>query len=249
MNIAGKKILVTGGAKGLGLEMVQRIANLGAHPIVLDKDEQALDALPGRTQNTTGIKCDLASSASVEKSVDKAWQKQGEIHGLINNAGLLYSAPLIGIGPSGLNIHDTSAWEKVININLNAVFYVTANLVANMVKARTKGVIINISSVCATGNAGQGAYSAAKAGVEALTVTWAKELGPWGIRVVGLAPGFIETPSTHNAIAKNILEQIRKELPIGRLGESSEVAHAVQFLIENDYVNGVTLKLDGGLRI
>ena len=118
-----------------------------------------------------------------------------------------------------------------------------------MVKTRTRGVVINISSVSASGNAGQSAYSAAKAGVESLTVTWAKELGPWGIRVAGLAPGFTETPSTHNAIAENILEQIRKEVPIGRLGEPSEVAHAVQFLIENDYINGVTLKLDGGLRI
>ena len=180
--------------------MVRHLTSLGARIVVLDKNEDALATLCQNTEQILGLRCDLSSPESVEKNLAKAWQECGRIHGLINNAGMLYSAPLVGIVPSGLNVHNTDSWNQVININLNAVFYVTANLVSRMVKTRTRGVVINISSVSASGNAGQSAYSAAKAGVESLTVTWAKELGPWGIRVAGLAPGFTETPSTHNAI-------------------------------------------------
>lgn len=249
MKVSGKTYLVTGGASGLGLAMVRRLSSLGAQVVVFDKNEEALAAVSHHVKDILCISCDLLSPKSIEKSLDKAWDECGTIHGLINNAGTLYSAPLIGIGPNGLDVHDIDAWKQVIDINLNAVFYVTANYVSRMVKSRIRGVVVNISSVSAAGNAGQSAYSAAKAGVEALTVTWSKELGPWGIRVVGLAPGFNETSSTHDAISESILERIRQEVPIGRLGDPAEVAHAVQFLIENDYVNGVTLKLDGGLRI
>lgn len=242
-------MLVTGGAAGLGFKMVQHLVSIGARPIVLDKDEKALKTICQKDLNITGLKCDLTSSSSVKECIDQVWKEQGAIHALINNAGVLYSAPLISIGSDGMTTHDINKWNNVININLNAVFYTTAALVSNMVKARKKGVVINISSVCASGNAGQGAYSASKAGVEALTVTWAKELGPWGIRVVGLAPGYNETLSTHSAMAENIIDAVRREIPLGRLGEPEEVVHAIMFILENDYINGVTMRLDGGLRI
>jgi len=110
-------------------------------------------------------------------------------------------------------------------------------------------VIVNISSISASGNEGQTAYSAAKAGVDAMTVTWAKELGRWGIRCNAVAPGFIGTESTRQALKQDVVERIRASTPLRRLGEAQEVALAVAALVENDFMNGVVLRVDGGLRI
>jgi 3-oxoacyl-[acyl-carrier protein] reductase len=118
-----------------------------------------------------------------------------------------------------------------------------------MVKNRTRGVVVNVSSICASGNLGQGAYSAAKAGVEALTVTWAKELALWGIRVVGVAPGFAKTETTLHSMTPVTLKEWEKHTPLGRMAEPKEVVSGILFVIENDFFNGRTLQLDGGLRI
>jgi 3-oxoacyl-[acyl-carrier protein] reductase len=115
--------------------------------------------------------------------------------------------------------------------------------------ARKPGVLINFSSIAAQGNIGQSAYAAAKAALEALTVTWSKELGVFGIRVCAVAPGFIDTPSTREALSQAMVDQWTKQVPLRRLGTASEVTHAVRFILENDYYNGQVLHLDGGLRI
>src|SRR5204862_2997 len=127
---------------------------------------------------------------------------------LINNAGILYSAPLVRISTAGIEKHDPAMWNKVLATNLSSVFYMTSCIVEKMISTRTKGVIVNISSVSASGNAGQSAYSAAKAGVNALTATWAKELSALGIRVVAVAPGFTETESTKEALNETALQEI-----------------------------------------
>ena len=118
-----------------------------------------------------------------------------------------------------------------------------------MAGAGKPGVIINFGSIAAQGNAGQTAYAAAKAALEAMTVTWSKELGAFGIRVCAVAPGFIDTPSTHAALSTNLVDQWKRQVPLRRLGTPAEVAHAVRFILENDYYNGQVLHLDGGLRI
>jgi 3-oxoacyl-[acyl-carrier protein] reductase len=116
-----------------------------------------------------------------------------------------------------------------------------------MVRARTKGVVVSLTSVCAKGNAGQSAYSAAKAGVEALTRVWAKELGPLGLRFVAVAPGYIDTPSTRSAVPDEILDTLKRETPLRRLGHPEHVAQAIRFAIENDMLTATTLEVDGGL--
>ncbi|MCL4127296.1 UNVERIFIED_CONTAM: hypothetical protein GTU68_056681 [Idotea baltica] len=116
-----------------------------------------------------------------------------------------------------------------------------------MIMTRTKGVIINISSISARGNAGQSAYSAAKAGLESMTVVWAKELGSFGIRCVAVAPGFMNTESTNDAVTQEVLDHVKKETPIRRLGKAEDIADAVKFVIQSDYMNGKTLQIDGGL--
>jgi 3-oxoacyl-[acyl-carrier protein] reductase len=118
-----------------------------------------------------------------------------------------------------------------------------------MVTRRTKGVIVNISSISACGNEGQTAYSAAKAAVNAMTVTWSKELGRWGIRCNAVAPGFIGTESTRHALSESNLKHVQDSTPLRRLGKAEEVAHAVTALIENDFINGVILDVNGGLTI
>ena len=125
----------------------------------------------------------------------------------------------------------------------------TSVVVEQMVMHRSKGVIVNISSISACGNEGQTAYSAAKAGVNAMTVTWSKELGPMGIRCNAISPGFIDTDSTHNALKEKIIAHIHSNTPLRRLGQVEEVSQAVASVIANDFINGVILNVDGGLKI
>jgi 3-oxoacyl-[acyl-carrier protein] reductase len=129
------------------------------------------------------------------------------------------------------------------------VFYMTVCIVEKMITTRTKGVVVNISSVSASGNPGQSAYSAAKAGVNALTATWAKELSAMGIRFVAVAPGFTETESTKEVMSDAVLQEMIKKVPLRRLGKPQEIARGVVSVIENDFFNGKVIELDGGLVI
>ena len=126
---------------------------------------------------------------------------------------------------------------------------VSSIVIEKMVLKRTKGIVVNISSISAQGNAGQTAYSAAKAGVEALTKTWAKELGIFGIRVVAIAPGFMDTESTHKALNEKIINALKQKVPLKTLGNAKDVSEAIVYAIESEYVNGAVLKIDGGLTL
>jgi 3-oxoacyl-[acyl-carrier protein] reductase len=116
-----------------------------------------------------------------------------------------------------------------------------------MVSSGKKGVIINISSICGRGNAGQAAYSAAKAGLNGLTAALAKELGPTGVRVVALAPGYFDTASTREHVSAAKLKEIKGAVPLKRLGKIEEISSTVKFVLANQYVNGTVIELDGGL--
>jgi len=150
--------------------------------------------------------------------------------------------------PSGM-MHNLDSFRKSITANLDSVFIMTSTVVEQMVMHRTKGVIVNISSISAGGNEGQTAYSAAKAGVNAMTATWSKELGKLGIRCNAVAPGFIDTDSTRNALNESTIKRILSNTPLSRLGNAEEVAQAVASVITNDFMNGVVLNINGGLTI
>jgi 3-oxoacyl-[acyl-carrier protein] reductase len=143
--------------------------------------------------------------------------------------------------------HDFRLWDAVLSSCLSSAFYVTACTAPQMVRCGKKGVIINISSICSRGNAGQAAYSAAKGGLNSLTMALAKELGPMGIRVVAVAPGYFDTTSTRKHVPVAKLEEITRSIPLKRLGKVDEVASAVRFILANHYVNGTIIELDGGL--
>ncbi len=249
MDLDGKKVIVTGGVGGLGRCMVDRLVAQGALVAVFDVDAHGMDALRKQWNDVNCIECDVSNYEQVVAATAQYHEKFGAADVLINNAGILYSAPLVRITASGIEKHDIDAWNNVLATDLNSVFYMTACVVEKMIATRTRGVVVNISSVSAAGNAGQSAYSAAKAGVNALTTTWAKELGPMGIRVVAIAPGFMETESTKHALNETTLQEIVKQVPLRRLGRPEEIARGVLSVIENDFFNGKVLQLDGGLTI
>jgi 3-oxoacyl-[acyl-carrier protein] reductase len=242
-------IIVTGGAKGIGKSLVKKLLLENANVGIFDTDEQALNDIKMEFPNVYCVLCDVSDHNQVEEAVNEYYNKFNCIDVLINNAGLIYSSPLISLGKGGLVKHDIEMWNKVINTDLNSVFYVTANVVEKMIQKRTKGVIINVSSICAVGNVGQSAYSAAKSAVNALTNLWSKELASFRIRVAGIAPGFTATETTMTSINRSIINELKKKTPVRRFGEPSEIVDGIMFIINNEYYNGRTLELDGGLKL
>src|SRR5690625_1756828 len=138
-------------------------------------------------------------------------------------------------------------WQAVIDVNLTGVFLCGREAARQMIELDSPGLILNISSISKAGNMGQTNYSAAKAGVAAMTVTWARELARYGIRVAGIAPGFIATDMVAS-MKPEALEKMTAGIPLGRLGRPEEIGHTAVYLFENDYVTGRIIEMDGGLR-
>lgn len=246
MKIDGCVSLVTGGCGGLGRPIAEALHDAGAKTIIADFNEDALAALPeayGR------IKIDVTDPLAVRNAVEAALNQNGPIELLVNCAGRIVSAPFVNImNPAGMML-PYEQFRRDLLINLDSVFMVTSAVVEKMVMKRKRGCIINISSISARGNEGQTSYSAAKAAVEAMTITWAKELGRFGIRSNAIAPGFVDTPSTHAALTTAQIKHITDSTPLRRLGNAEEIAAAVLSLAANDFINGAILAVDGGLTI
>lgn len=246
MKVDGSLALVTGGASGIGMAITERLLGDGAEVAVFDRDTAALKNLPGEV---LGVAVDVTQPEMVRACVADVAAKHGPIQILINNAGVIFSEPFINLSRPSELMHNYEKFRESLVVNMDSVFIMTAAVVEQMVMRRTAGVVVNISSISASGNAGQIAYSAAKAAVNAMTVTLAKELGRWGIRCNAVAPGFIRTESTHHAMSASALKYVEENTPLCRLGTADEVAHAVLSLVQNDFINGEILRVDGGLRI
>jgi 3-oxoacyl-[acyl-carrier protein] reductase len=247
MELRGKRVIVTGGVSGLGRAIVDKLVAGDAIVSVFDSDAEGLRALQAQLTGANCVECDVSDFEQVLSALTRYHEEFGSAHVLVNNAGILFSSPLVRISQHGVERHDAKAWDNVLRTDLYSVFNMTVCVVEKMIATRTKGVIVNISSIAASGNAGQSAYSAAKAGVNALTSTWAKELGVMGIRVVGVAPGFADTESTHKALSETVLQDVVRRVPLRRLGKPEEIAEGVIAVIENDFFNGKIFELDGGL--
>jgi 3-oxoacyl-[acyl-carrier protein] reductase len=245
MILKNKIAIISGGARGLGKMISEMLLENNVKIVILDINQEAMDEIED-SENIFKIVCDLTKEGDVAMAIQQTLLKFHKIDILINNAGILYSEPLVNLVKKQKR-HSIEAWKKVLDINLTAPFVLASYVAEQMVMARTKGVIVNISSISAKGNVGQTAYSAAKAGLESMTMVWAKELGSFGIRAVAVAPGFMATTSTQSAVSQEILEHVKKETPINKLGRAEDVAHAVKFAIENEYLNGKTINIDGGL--
>lgn len=246
MEINGAVAMVTGGAQGLGFAIASHLSGLGATVVVADRNAEALAGMPEHLNKT---QVDVTRPEEVKAAVAEIVALHGRLDILVNNAGVIFSEPFVNIMNPDAMMHDYGRFRDSLTVNLDSVFIVTSAVVEQMVRRRTKGVIVNISSISAQGNEGQTAYSAAKAGVNAMTITWSKELGRWGIRCNAVAPGFVDTPSTRSALNESVLKHVQSSTPLRRLGKAHEVAQAVAALIENDFMNGVVLDVNGGLTI
>lgn len=249
MKLSDAQVLVTGGGRGIGRHLVQRVATEAKRVAIFEKNESALADVSTENPAISCYLCDVTDPAAVAQAVAAMENDGFEVDVLVNNAGLIQSAPLVNMLEKSNRVHSAETWQQVLAANLSSVFYVTGHVVDHMLKRRKKGVVINMSSISASGNAGQSAYSAAKAGVNALTRTWAKELGGFGIRFVSIAPGFLDTPSTQKALSEAILTKLKQQIPLRRLGEVGHIYQTVRFIVENDYLNGTVLEVDGGLVI
>ncbi len=248
MKLNDQVVLITGGANGIGRYLSERLSTTAAKVLVIDKDMQALNELKSNHGEIETYHCDLLDYEILSRRIDEIYAKYS-VSILVNNAGYIHSEPVINLMSVENRRHNIETWNKTLALNLNSTFYAGTCVIDNMVSKRIKGLLVNVSSISAHGNIGQSAYSAAKAGINALTKTWSKELGMFGIRCAAIAPGFIDTISTRQAMSENQLKQWQKQIPLNRLGELEEVFGALKFLIENDYYNGRILELDGGLKI
>jgi len=241
-----KVIVITGGASGLGLAIAEALFKQNGQILVFDCNPEPFETL---SQHFDCYEVDVTDEQQIEQAVTRVIQKYGQIDVLVNNAGIIHSQPLVNIMDPEQRRHSYQAFKKVINIDLDSVFLMTSMVAEQMIMKRTKGVIINISSISAQGKAGQTAYAAAKAGVEAMTRVWAKELAGFGIRTNAIAPGFINTPSTSDALNEQLIKDIKQMTPMKKLGEVEHIVQAAIYAIENGFVNGSVLEVDGGLVI
>ncbi|UCG35470.1 MAG: SDR family oxidoreductase [Candidatus Omnitrophota bacterium] len=249
MDLKGKNVIVTGGANGIGRSLAEALVHEGAQVGVLDIDAGSLAKLQKEVEGIYCVCCDVSDSKKAKEATEEIYKHFKTIDVLVNNAAIIHSSPLVSLVPGAIKTHDVKMWDKVISTNLSSVFYVSLPVIEKMILHRTRGVIINIGSIGAAGNPGQSAYSAAKAAISTLTVVWAKELGPLGIRVVCVAPGFTKTETTLNAMQENVLKEWVRKVPLRRLGEVNEIVDCILFAIKNEFVNGKTLGIDGGLTL
>lgn len=247
MKVEGTQVLLTGGGRGLGRHMAERLVEDGAQVWVLEREAALCAEL--EAAGLRALACDVSDPEAVDAALEAAETQGAAFSVLINNAGLIHSEPLVNMLSRSERAHSRDSWRKVLAVNLDSVFYVSSRVIDRMMAKRLKGVVISVSSIAAQGNAGQSAYAAAKAGVNALTRSWAKELGPLGYRFAAVAPGFIDTPSTRAALSEAIVDQLKKKIPLRRLGEPESVYQAVRQIVENDYLNGIVLDVDGGLTL
>lgn len=249
MKLDGAAIVVTGAGGGLGRATAQRLRAAGANLVLLDiaADANAETARLLDLPDQAAIACDLRDEAAVVGAFDVAADQLGRApQGLVHFAGRIASRPLVNLLAKDDARHPYPAWREIVTDNLDTAFLAGAAAAERMARSRVKGAIVLISSVAAKGNAGQSAYAAAKAGVEALAKTWAKELGPLGVRAVAVAPGFMDTPATHAALGEAGVAARIKATPLRRLGAPDAVSAAVIQALENDYLNGAVIPVDGG---
>ena len=243
----GRVAVITGGARGIGAGIGQRFAEEGAAVALLDLNEEAAAATAAGLGATKaiGVGCNVTDAASVEAAVARVIEELGGFHILVNNAGITRDNLLFKLTEED--------WDSVMDVHLKGAFLMSKAAQKTFVEQRY-GKIVNLSSISALGNRGQANYSAAKAGIQAFTRTLALELGPFGVNVNAIAPGFIATEMTDDTARrlKMDVDEFRRlnaeANPVKRVGVPTDIAAAAAFLCadEASYVTGQTLYVDGG---
>ena len=250
MDINGLAAVITGAASGLGEATARALSGGGAKVAILDRNEERAKAV-GDDLGGVGIGCDVADATSMEAAIQTAAETHGPARIVVNSAGVGPAARVIGRdGPM-----DLQKFAQVITINLVGTFNTLRLAAAAMqeldaLETGERGIIINTASVAAfEGQIGQAAYSASKGGVHAMTIPVARELARFGIRVLTIAPGIMSTPMLF-ALPDEVQESLGKTVPFpARLGSADEYAKLVLHMCDNVYMNGETVRLDGGIRL
>jgi NAD(P)-dependent dehydrogenase (short-subunit alcohol dehydrogenase family) len=242
--LAGRVAVVTGGASGIGAECARRFVAEGARVVLGDLDAERLDAVRAELgSDACGIeRVDVTDPDAVQRLVDHATGEMGRLDLALNAAGIGWFSPV--------HLHDIEHWDAVVNVCLRGVFLALRAESAAMVASGSGGVIVNIASINGSVvGAGMSAYCTAKAGVEMLTRCAAVDLGPHGVRVAGIAPGFVDTPLTAYARdVPGVHDAYLDSIPLGRAGAPSDIANAAVFLASDEasWISGTTIYVDGG---
>jgi 3-oxoacyl-[acyl-carrier protein] reductase len=253
MQLGKKVVVITGAARGIGRAMALAFAERGAYIAALDRDattlEEARAACESLGTRARAYVLDVTQEAQVVKTFDAIAADFKRLDVIINNAGITRDALLVKAQDGAIHSKMSLAqWQAVMDVNLTGVFLCGREGAERMIQLGNGGLIINISSISREGNPGQTNYSAAKAGVAAMTVVWAKELARYGVRSAAIAPGFCATEILA-AMKPEMLDRVKAAVPLRRLGEPAEIAATAVFIAENDFVTGRVIEVDGGLRL
>lgn len=253
MNLSDLKIIVTGGASGMGRTFALELARAGAKVAIADLDVEKMDAVVAEAPAgaITAFKCDVSVEEDVAKLIDGAHAAMGGLNGLVNNAGLFRDGLLVREDKETGTIKKMSKknWDLVIAVDLTGPFLCTRDFAAKCIETGTKSAcVVNISSIARYGNRGQSNYSAAKAGLVADTKLWGEELARYGIRVGAVAPGFVDTPILQG-MRPEVLEGMLKGVPLRRAADPKEIFLAVKFILECDFFTGRCIDVDGGMTV
>ena len=237
-----KVILVTGANRGIGLNIIQRLNNDGYTVIGTSRTDDGANIISQEIKSTygKGLKMDVTNQESINSAIKNIQDEYGALYGLVNNAGVTNDNLLMRM--------TEEQWLSVIETNLTSIYRVTKSIIKDMMKAR-EGRIVNIGSIVGMmGNAGQSNYSASKSGLLGFTKSLARELSSRNINVNSISPGFIDTDMT-KGLSDEQIDNLSKNIPLGRIAESSEVSSVVSFLLSDDssYITGENINVNGGL--
>ncbi|MGR5295421.1 SDR family oxidoreductase [Vibrio mediterranei] len=252
MELKQSVIAITGAGQGLGQTMATSLAQQGAHLALMDVNLEAL-AQTKQLCEDLGVKVqiyqvDVTDEEQVESVFSDIVTDFGALNGLINNAGILRDGMLVKARDGEISKMSLDQFNSVINVNLTGTFLCGREAAVKMIETDSRGVIINISSVSRAGNMGQTNYAASKAAVATMASVWGKELARYGIRAAAIAPGVVETSMTAQ-MKPEARERLEHMVPVRRMADPLEIAHTVRFILENEYVNGRVIEVDGGLVI
>ncbi|MGF1875613.1 SDR family oxidoreductase [Photobacterium frigidiphilum] len=252
MDLKESVIAITGAGQGLGQMMAVTLAQSGAELALLDVNEEALrktqDQCHMLSTKAMIYKVDVTNEAEVVQAFNDIIEDFGQLDGLINNAGILRDGLLVKAKDGEISKMSLEQFNAVMDVNVTGSFLCGREAAVKMIQTERKGVIINISSVARAGNIGQTNYAASKAAVATMATCWAKELARYGIRAAAIAPGVVNTAMAEQ-LKPEAIERLKKMVPVGRIGETSEIAHAAKYIFESDYFTGRVLEVDGGMRM
>lgn len=250
LDLSGDVAVVTGAAQGIGYAIADELAAHGAPVALADLDLQGAEAAAASIEaahdvEAMAVECDVTDEPQVAALVETVTDALGPVTGFVNNAG----------GPEGLApVWETSVadWRETVTLSLTGTFLGTKHAIGHMLEADVAGTVVNVSSLNHEApTEGMGHYSAAKAGVSQLTAVAAREAGRHGIRVNAVAPGVVRTPTTEEGrlVSGEMGEAFRERTPLGRIGEPTDVARVVTFLVSEygNWITGTTVPVDGGL--